>query len=406
MIKEYDLVFFNGLNVFLSLLQTVVITKFLSQENYGIYGFYLSLSQYIYVFCNWGFLTWGVSQISTNLKRNDIYFTAIIRARMITGGCAYTLLTGYLLITSTIPSLVVYAAFLMYCVALILSPEIVYIAGGRIKSLVVINLLMKFIYIAVVLGCFIVFPMSAEIMFLLFSFLMLFTALVLFFKSSFHYHKNTFYEGSSLSALKAGAPNFLLVLLSFLFASGPVIFSGIFLNAKYFSVIFASTAMIKMIQTAYSPLIQRILPRLNLESVVVGNLFNVIKKDIALSLTFSIICTGLLWLSSPIIVKIVFSEDYEGLETAIRLFSLSLIPGLISTILISQISVYLNIVKSAYWVISAVSIVMFSALVYNFDQLSWVFVLSLMLSGEYILLIVMCLLVYRVTQKTNEIHTI
>ena len=99
MIKEYDLVVFNGLNVFLSLLQTVVITQFLSQEDYGTYGFYMSLSQYVYVVSSWGLLSWGVNKISGDLTKRDMYFSAIVRARILSGGTAYLALLGFLLLT-------------------------------------------------------------------------------------------------------------------------------------------------------------------------------------------------------------------------------------------------------------------------------------------------------------------
>ena len=141
LIEEYDLVIFNGLNVFLSLLQTVVITKFLSQEDFGTYGFYMSLSQYLYIVSSWGFLTWGVNKISGDLTKRDMYFSAIVRARILSGGTAYLALLGFLLLTQNTLSVTVYVAFLIYCVSIVFSPEILYIAEKKIKSFVLINVL-------------------------------------------------------------------------------------------------------------------------------------------------------------------------------------------------------------------------------------------------------------------------
>tara|TARA_B100001057_G_C22712065_1_gene896200 strand:- start:504 stop:1199 length:696 start_codon:yes stop_codon:yes gene_type:complete len=231
---------------------------------------------------------------------------------------------------------------------------------------------------------------------------MLITLLVLFQGMSFRFDKTTFSEVSGLWPLISGIPNFTLVLVSFIFASGPVIFSGFFLTAKYFAVVFASVSMIKMIQAAYTPMIQKILPQLNTSEVPAVELFGAIKKDIKLSLIFSTLCVALLWVFSPFIVRLVFSSDYVGLESAIRLFSLSLIPGLLSTILITQVSLYLDILKNAYWAIGAISAVLFSVLIYCYDQLSWVLALSLMLGGEYVLLAVISLMIFREIQKARD----
>lgn len=395
LIEEYDLVIFNGLNVFLSLLQTVVITKFLSQEDYGTYGFYMSLGQYIYVVSSWGFLSWGVNKISGDLTKRDMYFSAIVRARILSGGAAYLALLGFLLLTQNALSIAVYGAFLIYCISIAFSPEILYIAEKKIKSLVLINILVKSAYLVIVFLCLIFFVMSPQKMFLLFSLLMLVTMLVLFQGVNFRFDKTTFSAVSGLWPLISGLPNFTLVLFSFIFASGPVIFSGFFLTAKYFAVVFASVSMIKMIQAAYTPMIQKILPQLNTIEVPAAELLGAIEKDIKLSLIFSTLCVTLLWVFSPFIVKLVFSSDYAGLESAIRLFSLSLIPGLLSTILITQVSVYLDILKNAYWAIGAISAALFSVLIYCYDQLSWVLALSLMLGGEYVLLAVMGLIIFR-----------
>lgn len=402
LIEEYDLVIFNGLNVFLSLLQTVVITKFLSQEDFGTYGFYMSLSQYLYIVSSWGFLTWGVNKISGDLTKRDMYFSAIVRARILSGGTAYLALLGFLLLTQNTLSVTVYVAFLIYCVSIVFSPEILYIAEKKIKSLVLINVLVKSAYLVIVFLCFILFSMSPQKMFFLFSLLMLITLLVLFQGLSFRFNKTTFSEVSGLWPLISGIPNFTLVLVSFIFASGPVIFSGFFLTAKYFAVVFASVSMIKMIQAAYNPMIQKILPQLNTSEVPVVELFGAIKKDIKLSLIFSTLCVALLWVFSPFIVRLVFSSDYVGLESAIRLFSLSLIPGLLSTILITQVSLYLDILKNAYWAIGAISAALFSVLIYCYDQLSWVLALSLMLGGEYVLLAVISLMIFREIQKARD----
>ena len=292
-------------------------------------------------------------------------------------------------------SIAVYGAFLIYCISIAFSPEILYIAEKKIKSLVLINILVKSAYLVIVFLCLIFFVMSPQKMFLLFSLLMLVTMLVLFQGVNFRFDKTTFSAVSGLWPLISGLPNFTLVLFSFIFASGPVIFSGFFLTAKYFAVVFASVSMIKMIQAAYTPMIQKILPQLNTIEVPAAELLGAIEKDIKLSLIFSTLCVTLLWVFSPFIVKLVFSSDYAGLESAIRLFSLSLIPGLLSTILITQVSVYLDILKNAYWAIGAISAALFSVLIYCYDQLSWVLALSLMLGGEYVLLAVMGLIIFR-----------
>ena len=71
LIKQFELVFLNGFLVLITLAQTVIITKFLTQEEYGIYGFYLTLAHFIYVFGNWGFLSWGTQSIASDLPNSE-----------------------------------------------------------------------------------------------------------------------------------------------------------------------------------------------------------------------------------------------------------------------------------------------------------------------------------------------
>lgn len=400
-IKEYDLAICNGFSVLLSLLQTIVITKFMSQEDYGIYGFYMSLSQYVAVVSSWGFLTWGVNKISGDLKKRDFYFTAIVRARIISGCIAYFALAVFVIITSKPLSPIICLAFLIYCSSVVFSPEILYIAEKKIRRLILINVLVKVAYLAFVLLCFILFAMTPQNMFFLFSLLMFVTMLFLFLGLNFRFDKTTFLGASGLWPLRSGIANFTLVLVSFMFASGPVIFSGIFLTAKSFAVVFASVAMIKMIQAAYNPMIQKILPHLNVSQAPVAQLFETIRPDIKRSLIFSVLCISALWVFSSLIVRLIFSSDYLGLESAIRLFSLSLIPGLLSTIFITQVSVYLNMIKYTYWAIGAVVAIIFLVLICYHDQLSWILVLSLMLGGEYLLLAVIGVTIFRKIQRAR-----
>lgn len=405
-IKEYDLVIFNGLNVCLSLMQTVVITKFLSQEDYGKYGFYMSLSQYLYVVSSWGFLTWGVNRISGDLSNRDMCFSGIVKARVLSGGAAYLVLLGFLLSTQHALNIVVYGAFLIYYTGIVFSPEILYIADKKIKSLVLVNLSIKSVYLVIVFLCFILFSMSSQIMFFLFSLLTLTTMLVLFKGIGFRFDKKLLSEVSGPWYLASGLPNFALVLVSFIFASGPVIFSGFVLDAKYFAVVFASVTMVKMIQAAYAPMIQKVLPQLNTNETSTAEIFGAIKRDVILSLIFSILCMVFLWVFAPFIVKFVFSSEYIGLESAIRLFSFSLVPGLLSTLLISQVAVYLSMVKSACWAGVAVSIGIFAVAISSADQLSWMLVLSLMVCGEYMLLAILCLLILRLIGKDRGVRVI
>jgi O-antigen/teichoic acid export membrane protein len=149
-----------------------------------------------------------------------------------------------------------------------------------------------------------------------------------------------------------------------------------------------------MLQIAYNPMIQKILPKLNrLEIGKRGSILKKIKLDLFLAIFYSIFCIVFLWVFAPIIVKLLFNKNYIGLTFAIKLFSFSILPGILSTIIMSQIVVYQNLFKQASLLILILTIIIFFNLIYYSNSLTAIYVLKIMIYGEYslcILLIILC----------------
>ena len=394
-VKRFELVILNALVTLISLGQTVIVTKFLTQEEYGTYGFYLTLSHYIYVIGNWGFLTWGTQSIAADLGDKERIYSTLMRARILTCGVAFVSLLAYIVWVLNSENTFALIGFFIYSMSLILSPEILFIVENRIRTMVLVNLGIKTVYVIVLFCCLLFFDLSPHVVFLLFSILTFSTSLALLKALSFRVEFTNLIRGLSVTPIKLSFPNFLITVLSFVFASAPLILAGSYMDKKYFSVLYASFAIIKMLQAAYNPMIQRIIPRLNEFMVPKDQVFNAVKSDIISAIIFSITCCVMLWLTAPIIVKIVFSSGYKGLEGSIVLFSLALIPGLLSTILISQVAIYLGIVKQAYTALGLVSLVIFSILFFNIENLDPHLVLETMIFGEWVLLLLMVFFTYK-----------
>jgi len=398
---ELDIIFYNILIIIISLIQTILITKFLSQKDYGVYGFYVSLSQYILVLTNWGFSSWGVNEISKNFAKKDEIISKIFYSRLISGGVAFFIIAMYFCFFMTSYNFLVFFGFFIYYLSLAVSPEILYISRNRIKEYILINLKAKFIYtISLILFIF-SFNLNPSFLFFLFAIQNL---LITFFSSYINekvvLHPSVFEIKNVIITLRNSISNFFLIFVSFLFASGPVILSGLFMDKNKFSVVYASVAIIKIVQAAYTPMIQKILPKLNIANIN-ENQKDIIKYDLLLCIIYSLTTIFFILILAPIIVKVVFNEKYVGLVEAIRFYSFSILPGLLSTIILSQFSVFLNIIKKSYLIVLFSSLFIFLFLIYNLYDLTWNIVLRSMIFGEYFQFILLSLLVLRKIRKQN-----
>lgn len=394
LINRFELVILNSFLTIVSLGQTIIITKFLSQEDYGIYGFYLTLSHFIYVFGNWGYVTWGTHAIASDVSNKTKIYLSIMSSRVLTCSSAFLALIAYIFLVLNIGNTTVFIAFFIYSTSLMLSPEILFIADNRIKNMVIINLCVKGIYIIFLLGFLLTFDLSPHVIFLLFSILMISSSLMLLYFTSLKISIKNLISKITIKPIRKSYPNFLITIFSFIFASAPLILAGSYMEKEYFSVLYASFTIIKMLQTVYHPMIQRIIPRLNRLSVQRNKIFYAIKNDLVSALIFSITCCIIIWLTAPVIVNVIFSSKYFGLRDALVLFSIALIPGLLSTILVTQVAIYLEIIRQAYTAIGLSCVIIFLILFINISNLDAYIVIKSMILGEWILFLIMILLVY------------
>jgi O-antigen/teichoic acid export membrane protein len=386
-IKNYNTVFYNIGILILSLLQTVLITKFFSQNEYGIYGFYISLSQIILIGTQWGFNSWGVNKL-TQKETNDNLFESITVARFTLGVIIIIPIFYYLLTINRFISLIEITAILIYFISVAFSTEIIYISENKIDKMVRLILATRFMYTVVLFILFLTIRISASQLFLLFSFQNMLICFLLYKKQPTFKLKilRKIKIINQLKVIPQSTFNFFNVFSSFLYASGPVIFSGHILEKKQFSIVYASTAIIKMIQAAYQPMIQKILPKLNSSSGV--------KIDFKLALIFSLGANFVIYLLAPHVVKYLFNENYEGLVRAIRIFSFSLVPGVLSTIILSQIAIYYNYVKRAFVLVFIASIGILSHLLNNREELNWETIIHTMLIFEIILFMLLSIMFF------------
>jgi O-antigen/teichoic acid export membrane protein len=373
-IKNYSTVINNGFILLISLIQTTILTKILNQSDYGLYGYFVSTTQLLYVITNWGLLSWGVDKISKINSEGNIIMNVIVNSRALSG-------------------LITLFGIIIYYLSLVFSVDIFYISYGNIKKLTIVTFFAKAVYFLIFLFS-LIYIKSPNLFFLLFSIQNLITSI---FYYLFNENKIKLYFlnfTNSIKILKESTPNFTIVLFSFFFASGPTLIAGSYLIKSEFSLVYASTAIIKMLQIAYNPMIQKILPKLNrLEIGKRGSILKKIKLDLFLAIFYSIFCIVFLWVFAPIIVKLLFNKNYIGLTFAIKLFSFSILPGILSTIIMSQIVVYQNLFKQASLLILILTIIIFFNLIYYSNSLTAIYVLKIMIYGEYslcILLIILC----------------
>ena len=380
--------------ILITLSQTILITKFLSQKDYGIYGFYISLSQYIFVLANWGFSSWGVNKISRNTLNKAEIFKNIVYSRLLSGGVAFFLVSFYFYFLLKSYSIIVYFGYLLYYLSIVFSTEILYISDNKIKDFIIINFKAKIYYTLFLIAIIFLFNANANLLFFLFAIQNIAISIY-----AFYYYKSIIYSDylfkikNILSTLKYSSSNSLLVFVSFLFASGPVILSGMFMNKDKFSVVYASIAIIKMIQATYNPMIQKILPKLN-HANSEENKILLIKTDVLISISYAILTTILIWIFAPLIVRVVFSYKYIGLVQAIRIYSISILPGLLNTLIISQLFVYYDMIKHSYLIVIFSSILVYLLLIYNLNELSWSRVIISMIVGEFFQLSLLCLIFF------------
>jgi O-antigen/teichoic acid export membrane protein len=373
-IKLYLPFFYNGLIICLSVLQTIMITNYCDQKTYGYYGYYISLSQFVLIATQWGFTSWGVNQLTKldNFGLSSL-LNKIIVAKSIIGSIAFISLIIYLIMDHDQMDVLVAVAFFLYYLSWVASLEILYISQSKVEKMVRITFLSKILY-TIILGCVLLFRVTPQCLFMLFAIQSIMNSLFLYIGQNSFKIKYINFQIRVGEVIQNASSNFVLVFFSFLFASGPVIFSGHILGKENFAVVYASTAVIKMVQASYQPMIYKILPKLNKGLSMVD--------DIKSALLFSLISTSVIYFMAPLIVKYIFSDHYVGLLPAIRLYAFSITPGILSTIFVSQWAVFADKIKLFYFSIFIITIIMF-VILNNYTSGAWQLTIETMLIGEW-----------------------
>jgi O-antigen/teichoic acid export membrane protein len=380
-------------------LQTILITKFFAQKVYGSYGFYVSLSQIILILTQWGFTSWGVNEL-TKLDKSNLtdLFNGIIISKFIIGGITFILLVTYIIVDTGQIDIALIFAFLFYYLSLVFSLEIMYISLSKIENMLKISLFSKIIYTIIFAYILLVYRVTPQWLFMLFAIQGILNSLFLYVNQSDFKIKFSLFRSKIDQKILNSSSNFILVFSSFLFASGPVIYSGHFLSKDAFAVVYASTAIIKLIQASYQPMIQKILPKLNRGLSIA--------MDVKLSLLFAFIASTVLFIAAPFIVKIIFNDNYIGIVPAIRLFSLSIIPGILSTIIISQWAIYANKIRLVYVFVVLIALINFIIFTIYSSSLNWQIIIWSMLLSElalfFIVFIILLITERPLTLKFNR----
>lgn len=380
-------------------MQTILITKFFAQKVYGSYGFYVSLSQIILISTQWGFTSWGVNEL-TKLDKSNLtdLFNGIIISKFIIGGITFILLVTYIIVDTGQIDIALIFAFLFYYLSLVFSLEIMYISLSKIENMLKISLFSKIIYTIIFAYILLVYRVTPQWLFMLFAIQGILNSLFLYVNQSDFKIKFSLFRSKIDQTILNSSSNFILVFSSFLFASGPVIYSGHFLSKDAFAVVYASTAIIKLIQASYQPMIQKILPKLNRGLSIA--------MDVKLSLLFAFIASTVLFIAAPFIVKIIFNDNYIGIVPAIRLFSLSIIPGILSTIIISQWAIYANKIRLVYVFVVLIALINFIIFTIYSSSLNWQIIIWSMLLSElalfFIVFIILLITERPLTLKFNR----
>lgn len=392
-VKNLETLLYSAVVTVLTVIQTLLMTKYLEQKDYGYYGYYVSLSQFVMILTNWGFTSWAVNEIG---EKSNLFISntlnKIIASKVLIGGCSLIALLSYIFVVSGRVDAVLIIAFLAYYLSIVFSMEVLYISISNINKMVRISMYTKFIFTLIFCVVLVFMNFSPQLLFMLFAMQSVANSLFLYLSQNDFKVEFNFKGIRRISLVLDSSPNFMVIFSSFLFASGPVILSGHFLSKEAFAIVYASTAIVKMIQASYQPLINKILPKLNLGYSV--------KNDVRMAFLFAVLATISLFVLAPLIVELIFNNKFTGLVSAIRILSLSILPGLMSTIIISQWAVYSNKLHSMYGIVSLLTVMIFGLFFLLSRQLSWQVVIWTMLVSEVILLLI--LLVVR-QQKVSAV---
>lgn len=394
--RNYETLLYSFLIIGLSLIQTIITTKFFVQKSYGTYGFYISLSQVLLILTQWGFSSWGVNELSKIGESNfTVLLNKIIISKFIVGGISLIALVAYIKLDSGKYDIVLIFAYLLYFLSLVFSLEVLYISLAKVNKMIKISFYSKFFYTIFFCSILYFFKISPRLMLILFAIQSIMNSFFLYLNQSDFKIRLNIIRSKIDGIIYYSSSNFILVFCSFLFASGPVLYAGHFLSKEAFAVVYASTAIIKLVQASYQPMIQKILPKLN-------NGLSV-EFDMKLAIFFAITATITLFLFAPLIVKIVFNHNYNGILPAIRLFSFSIIPGIMSTIIISQWAVYANQVRYMYICVAIIAVISFMIYTIFSKSLTWQFIIWTMLLSELLLFCTVFIL-KQMNQKTVKLY--
>lgn len=382
-ILNFKILLYSSFNILSTLIQTYLITKVLNQNDYGEYAYLVSLTHVIMILSQWGFTNWGVTQLNKTAKNEKGYLIgSIITAKIFLGLVTLLVVLTYYFVHADPLSNLVVIGFILFYIGYAINSDFAYIKSENILKLTSKNSLVKCINLLVIFFATTINKINSEIIFLLVCSQTSFYGFLLFFSKEFKV-RNQIKFNFNLGVIKKSFGNFHLTLASFLFASGPLLLSGHYLDKFYFTPIYAAFAVVKMLQASYTPIIQRFLPKLYLNKSI--------KSELLFSTIFCFSGTILIYFLAPLIVKFVYS-DYEDIVYSLRLFSLSILPGIASTIIISQISVFKSKVVETYFLIYTVACLLNLTIIAMKSSLTWEFILTSMVISEYLLLIALLVL--------------
>ena len=395
--KEFKTIFFSGVLTFSSLITTLIFTKFLNQSEYGEYGFFITVGQLVMVFSSWGFLNWGVNEITKNIDMIEEIFNHIIKSRIITGLIATTIvLVCFILFYTANHTAVLIISYILYSLSFSISPEILYISNNNQNFYLKKSILTRLVFIFVSSYLLFSYEINPELLFFIFALALFANSFILLFIQN--YIKLIPSIQLNIENIKKSSPNFNLILVSFLFASGPLIFIGAISDPANFTVVFASVTIIKALQVIYNPSIQKILPDLNeVKNLGINEIKVKISRGFFMGLLYSLSCIIFILLFADLIVNIVYSKDYFGIQNGLKIFSMSVIPGIYSTIISTQLSVFFNFIKTATLVTLASAIALFLIILvsFNFDLISNEIFLYTLVAFEYIQALFLTLVLFK-----------
>lgn len=364
MIRKYIASLFEDVDIvrnisFLSLIKLVegvsaiivlyLLAKTLGVQEFGVLSFVIAIMTVCLFIVDFGFDISATRQIAINSEsKNDLnrIYSSVIYIKL---ALALVCISGVLIMILSIDSLlgepILYLLYFGMILGRVFNPVWLFQGMNKIELMFVGVLISKFIHILLL---FLLVTGPKDILFAVIAHSMgeFFLGIMGFFSAyiKFNLLPRSIKIGSIMEIFKESAIYFVSNISILIYSVSATILLGVFTNPSIVGVYSFAEKIIKLLQSLLMPILQGIFPRIS--KIATFSL----QKSLEVTKIYAIFClvlTALLGLvmffSSEIIVRILFSQMYDGLSLLLKVLSFIPLLSTLNYILGTQIMVPFNL---------------------------------------------------------------